>query len=79
MLFAKLAFFASCALSVGAKQLWATEPADQDNIIMTAYPLGNGKLGGKSFYSAPFPYLPVNIQIDALAQRFLLESLDRTS
>jgi alpha-L-fucosidase 2 len=55
MLHASLVAFASCALGVGAKQLWATEPADPDNIITTAYPVGNGKLGGKGL---PFPNLP---------------------
>jgi hypothetical protein len=47
MLHANLIVVASCALGVGAKKLWANEPAAQDNIIMTAYPVGNGKLGGK--------------------------------
>ncbi|ETR97606.1 hypothetical protein M419DRAFT_39268 [Trichoderma reesei RUT C-30] len=45
MLPARLVVVATCALGVGARKLWATEPADAGNIIMTAYPLGNGKLG----------------------------------
>jgi alpha-L-fucosidase 2 len=52
MLRANLVIFASFALGVGAKQIWSNEPADQDNIILTAYPLGNGKLGGKGFQLA---------------------------
>jgi alpha-L-fucosidase 2 len=47
MQYARLVTLASCALGSGAKQLWATEPADPDNIIMTAYPIGNGKIGGR--------------------------------
>jgi hypothetical protein len=47
MLQANLILFASCAVGIGAKQLWSKEPAAEDNIIMTAYPVGNGKLGGK--------------------------------
>ncbi|KAK5996320.1 putative alpha-fucosidase A [Cladobotryum mycophilum] len=42
---ANILVLASCALCVGAKRLWATQPADPNNIIMTAYPIGNGKLG----------------------------------
>ncbi|TFA99904.1 putative alpha-fucosidase A [Trichoderma ghanense] len=45
MLPARLIAVATCALGVRARKLWATEPADAGNIIMTAYPLGNGKLG----------------------------------
>jgi hypothetical protein len=47
MLHVYLLVLTSCALGIGAKTLWANEPAAQDNIIMTAYPVGNGKLGGK--------------------------------
>jgi hypothetical protein len=49
---ASLIWLASYALGVGAKQLWATEPAAADNIMMTAYPIGNGKLGGENFQLA---------------------------
>jgi alpha-L-fucosidase 2 len=52
MLPARLVVVATCALGVGARKLWATEPADAGNIIMTAYPLGNGKLGGESVNNA---------------------------
>ena len=44
---ARLVVVATFALGVRARKLWATEPADATNIIMTAYPLGNGKLGGE--------------------------------
>jgi alpha-L-fucosidase 2 len=54
MLHVSLMFLTSCALRAGAKQLWAKEPAAQDNIIMTAYPVGNGKLGGKGFQFVSF-------------------------
>jgi hypothetical protein len=40
---------ATSAIGGEAKKLWATSAADPDNIIMTAYPLGNGKLGGKTY------------------------------
>lgn len=46
MLSRGLLVFVSCTFGVGARQLWANEPAAEDNIIMTAYPIGNGKLGG---------------------------------
>jgi alpha-L-fucosidase 2 len=42
-----LVVIASCLLGVEAKQLWAKQPADPANIIMSAYPIGNGKLGGE--------------------------------
>ncbi|KAM0456662.1 hypothetical protein ACHAO4_003693 [Trichoderma viride] len=45
MLLAGLIAAAACAQGATARRLWATEPADPANIIMTAYPLGNGKLG----------------------------------
>ncbi|RFU28792.1 hypothetical protein B7463_g7548, partial [Scytalidium lignicola] len=45
MLHISLVVFVACASGTVAKQLWANEPADPDNIMMTAYPLGNGKLG----------------------------------
>jgi alpha-L-fucosidase 2 len=47
MLLAGLIAAAACAQGATARLLWATEPADPANIIMTAYPLGNGKLGGE--------------------------------
>lgn len=46
MLRTGLIALAVCAQGASSRKLWATEPADPDNIIMTAYPLGNGKLGG---------------------------------
>lgn len=48
MLRTGLIALAACAQGASARKLWATEPADPDNIIMSAYPLGNGKLGGWS-------------------------------
>ncbi|KAL5083537.1 hypothetical protein Trisim1_001349 [Trichoderma cf. simile WF8] len=45
MLRTGLIALAACAQGASARKLWATEPADPDNIIMSAYPLGNGKLG----------------------------------
>ncbi|KAH8811188.1 glycoside hydrolase family 95 protein [Xylogone sp. PMI_703] len=44
MLYLNLVILASCTLGVRGKQLWSNEPAAEDNIIMTAYPVGNGKL-----------------------------------
>lgn len=58
MLLAGLIAAAACAQGATARRLWATEPADPANIIMTAYPLGNGKLGGE--YMHHFGHLPAN-------------------
>lgn len=53
---ANLVAFASFAFGVGAKQIWANESADVQNIIMTAYPVGNGYMGGEVFQLVfPFP------------------------
>lgn len=57
MLLAGLIAAAACAQGARARRLWATEPADPANIIMTAYPLGNGKLGGE--YRQRFKQLPL--------------------
>jgi hypothetical protein len=76
MLHANLILF---ALGIGAKQLWANEPAAEDNIIMTAYPVGNGKLGGKCFQLLPFIGLAVYTDTYEYVQHSLLEPLDRIS
>ncbi len=46
------------AIGGGAKKLWSKEPADVQNIILSSYPVGNGKLGGKKRDDPITPYLP---------------------
>jgi hypothetical protein len=43
----QLFVLAPWAMGTMAKNLWANVSADPNNIIMTAYPVGNGKLGGQ--------------------------------
>lgn len=47
-----------------AKSLWSTVPASASDIIRTAYPLGNGRLGALSF--GPAGSETLNLNVDSL-------------
>jgi hypothetical protein len=36
-----------CVAQIESRSLWSDTPADVESIVQTAFPLGNGKLGGK--------------------------------
>lgn len=47
-----------------AKSLWSTSPATATDIIRSAYPLGNGRLGALSF--GPAGSETLNLNVDSL-------------
>lgn len=53
-----------CVDVIQAKSLWSRVPATATDIIRTAYPLGNGRLGAMPF--GPAGQETVNLNLDSL-------------
>lgn len=56
-----VSLFAALALPADAKSIWSTKPATDNDVIRTAYPLGNGRLGALVHGSALAEVLSLNV------------------
>lgn len=56
-----LILFCGLASPISAKSLWSTVPADSHDLIRTAFPLGNGRLGAMPFGPAGSETITLNL------------------
>lgn len=61
---AVLFFISTCVPVVQSKALWSTQPANSSDIIRTAYPIGNGRLGALH-HGAPLAEI-LTLNVDSL-------------